>query len=209
MADLNLLLFISLAVPLAMFLVIFKGLTRNVIIFLLLGLVMCLLAGEINGLIVNFSKESTYYLTVNIIPIIEEILKAIPIIAYTYLYKPNKKELLMCAMVIGIGFAILENAYIFASSFNDVSFIFALVRGFGAGMMHALCTMMIGYGLSYALKEPKIALPGTFSLLAVAIMYHSTYNCIIQSDVYYLGLLLPIATFIPLVFIFKNKKTLE
>lgn len=73
----HLILFICLSAPLSMMLFIFNGRSRAILGFLLTGIFMCLYAGEINGLIRSITDFSLYYLTVNITPIVEEILKAI------------------------------------------------------------------------------------------------------------------------------------
>lgn len=40
---------------------------------------------------------------------------------------------------------------------------------------------------------------GTFALLSSAIIYHATYNLLVQSTYQYAGILLPIATYIPML----------
>ena len=99
-------------------------------------------------------------------------------------------------MAVGIGFAVLENAYYLL---NDASFnmIDAVVRAFGAGLMHGMCTLLVGIGISFVKKKRKLFAVGTFGLLSTAIVYHGIYNILIQSEFSIVGALLPIATYIP------------
>ena len=107
-------------------------------------------------------------------------------------------------MAVGIGFAVLENAYYLLNSptFNMID---AIVRAFGAGLMHGMCTLLVGVGISFVKKQPKIFLVGTFALLSTAITYHGIYNMLIQSDYQAIGVLLPISTYIPFV-VWRLKK---
>ena len=108
-------------------------------------------------------------------------------------------------MAVGIGFAVLENAFYLL---NDASFnmIDALIRAFGAGLMHGMCTLLVGVGISFAKKRSKIFVVGTFALLSTAITYHGIYNMLVQSDYEIIGFLLPMATYVPFfVFRIKNK----
>ena len=73
-------------------------------------------------------------------------------------------------------------------------------------MMHGLCTLAVGFALGYICKKRKLYITGTVSILSVAILYHSAYNIIIQSEYSVFGILLPLATFIPLITVVKKKK---
>ena len=100
----------------------------------------------------------------------------------------------------------MENAFYLL---NDVSFnmLDAIVRAFGAGLMHGMCTLLVGVGISFARKKSKIFLVGTFALLSTAITYHGIYNMLVQSRYEVVGYLLPIITYIPfLIWRFKVKK---
>jgi RsiW-degrading membrane proteinase PrsW (M82 family) len=82
----------------------------------------------------------------------------------------------------------------------------AIIRAFGAGLMHGMCTLLVGVGISFAKKRSKIFVVGTFALLSTAITYHGIYNMLVQSEFRIIGFLLPMATYIPFfVFRMKNK----
>ncbi|MBR2087229.1 MAG: PrsW family intramembrane metalloprotease, partial [Oscillospiraceae bacterium] len=61
------------------------------------------------------------------------------------------------------------------------------------------------YGISYIRKRRKLFLCGTFALLSTAIIYHATYNLLVQSSFQYAGILLPIATYVPVLLLTRSK----
>ena len=82
----------------------------------------------------------------------------------------------------------------------------AVVRAFGAGLMHGMCTLLVGVGIFFVRKKSKLFVVGTFAMLSTAITYHGIYNMLVQSDFRAIGYLLPITTYIPfLVWRIKKK----
>jgi RsiW-degrading membrane proteinase PrsW (M82 family) len=159
---------------------------------------------ELNGMLRSLLPMSTFEITIIVTPITEEILKAVPILVYALLISAKKELLFTASMAVGIGFAVLENAFYLL---NDASFnmIDALIRAFGAGLMHGMCTLLVGVGISFAKKRSKIFVVGTFALLSTAITYHGIYNMLVQSDFEVIGFLLPMATYIPF-FVWRIRK---
>ena len=93
---------------------------------------------------------STFEITIIVTPISEEILKAFPILVFATVFTPKKEALFTASMAVGIGFAVLENAFYLlkSGSFNMVD---AIVRAFGAGLMHGMCTLLVGVGISFVI----------------------------------------------------------
>lgn len=199
-------LFICLAAPLSMMLLIFKGRSRAILAFLLAGVFMCLFAGEINGLIRASTEASLYSLTVNITPIVEEVLKALPVVFTAFLFRPRQQFLLESSIAVGVGFATMENVCLLFDSASIISAGTILARGFGAGMMHGISTLAVGFSMTYVSADKKISKTGTVAALSVAIIYHSVYNILVQSEYPLLGILLPIASYIPLLLLLGKKK---
>ena len=199
MADLNLFLFISIVIPLGMLLLLVTGKSRRLVLFFIFGITECLFCGELNGILVRFF-ESTRYFTVNISPITEEVCKAFPVIVYAFLYKPERQHLLECGVAVGIGFAVLENAYILAGNAGYFTVGLAIARGIGAGMMHGLCQAAVAYGLSYITKHRKLSYTGTITFLCIAIVYHSIYNCFVQSAFAWAAYSLTLGTVVLIVY---------
>lgn len=199
MENLNLILFISFAAPLLMTLFISKGKLRTGLVFLFIGTAVCLFCGEFNTFILKLSPYDMRYFTSNFTPLFEEIFKALPILFYAFVFKPKKRTLLECSILVGVGFAVLENAFILGGSAGSVSIGLALIRGFGAGMMHGICTLNVGYGMTFVHTKRKLFYTGTIALLTVSIIYHGIYNTLVQSRYQLAGFLLPLLTFIPVL----------
>ncbi len=204
MGNLNLILFISFAAPLLMTLFVCKGKSRTLLTFLFLGTVVCLFCGEFNVIVMNALPFDRRYFTANFTPLFEEVFKAVPILVYAFLFKPKKRMLLECSVLVGVGFAVLENAYILGSSFSTVSIPIALIRGFGAGMMHGVCTLAVGYGMTFVHTKRKLFYTGTVALLSVATIFHSVYNTLVQSEQQLVGFVLPVVTFVPVLIILEK-----
>ena len=181
---------------------------RLPIAFVLVGIFISVFVAEINGVLKNWLMMDNHRFTIIVPPITEEILKAFPILIYATLVSDKKETLFTASMATGIGFAVLENAFYLL---NDPAFnmIDAVIRAFGTGLMHGMCTLLVGVGISFAKKRNKIFIVGTFALLSTAITYHSIYNMLVQSPYEIVGFLLPIFTYIPFLiwrFNIKSKK---
>ena len=206
MDNLIYMLFISVFVPIFLMALLLEKKARLPISFVLIGIFVSVFAAEINGLLRSLMAMDTFEFTIIVTPITEEILKAIPVLIFAIMISDKKETLFTASMATGIGFAILENAFYLL---NDLSFnmMDAIVRAFGAGLMHGMCTLLVGVGISFAKKKSKIFLVGTFALLSTAITYHGIYNMLGQSKYETVGFLLPIITYIPfLIWRFKIKK---
>lgn len=205
MDNLIYILFVSVFVPILLMACLIEKKARQPIIFVLIGIFVSVFAAEVNGLLQMLLPMSTFEVTIIVTPITEEILKAVPILVFAIVLDAKKEALFTAAMAVGIGFAVLENAYYLL---NDASFnmIDAIIRAFGAGLMHGMCTLLIGVGISFVKKKSKIFVVGTFALLSTAITYHGIYNMLVQSDYRAVGFLLPISTYIPFVVWRMNKK---
>ena len=196
MENLIYILFISVFVPILLMAFLVEKKSRLPISFMLVGIFVSVFVAEVNGLIRSFLTMDNFQFTIIVTPITEEIIKALPILIYATLISDKKETLFTAAMATGIGFAVLENAYYLL---NDYSFnmMDAIIRAFGAGLMHGMCTLLVGVGISFAKKRSKIFVVGTFALLSTAITYHGIYNMLVQSSYMTIGFVLPIVTYIP------------
>ena len=189
-------LFVSIFVPIMLMAVIVEKKARLPIIFVLLGIFISVFASEVNGVLVQTLDMDVYGITTIVTPVTEEILKALPILYYAIVISDKRENLFTASMATGIGFAILENAF-YLLSYPNFSMLSSVVRAFGAGLMHGMCTLLVGVGISFVKKQRKLFVVGTFGLLSTAIVYHGIYNILIQSEYSIVGALLPIATYIP------------
>lgn len=203
MDNLIYILFVAIFVPIFLMALLVEKRARLPIVFVLVGMFISVFISEINGLICSLHPISLYEATTIVTPITEEILKAVPILFYAMVVSDKKETLFTASMATGIGFAVLENTYYLLNSPN-FNMLDAVIRAFGTGLMHGMCTLLVGVGISFAKKKPKIFAVGTFALLSVAISYHGIYNMLVQSKYNFVGFVLPIATYLP-IFLWRMK----
>ena len=199
-------LFISIFFPLFLMMLLVEEKARLPIIFVMVGIFISVFASEVNGVLLSMLNITRYDATITLAPVTEELLKAFPILFYAVVVSDKKEKLFTASMATGIGFAILENAYYLIVNYETFSVLSALIRGFCTGLMHGMCTLLVGFGISFIRKRHKLFAVGTFALLSVAITYHAIFNMLIQSKYPVVGALLPMATYLPF-FIWRNVKS--
>ena len=208
MDDLIYILFVAIFIPILLMACLVEKKARLPIIFVLIGIFLSVFASEINGYLRSLLPMSTFEITIVVTPISEEIIKAFPILLFATILTPKKESLFTASMAVGIGFAILENAFYLLNS-SSFDFFDGIIRAFGAGLMHGMCTLLVGVGIYFVKKKRKLFVVGTFAMLSTAITYHGVYNMFVQSDFKVIGYLLPITTYIPfLVWRIKKNQTM-
>lgn len=210
MGKITYVLYLCFLIPMALSLFIMRKESRLVVAFVLIGTTVCLIAGEINNRIYLALDKDMLYFTTTVSPVTEELLKALPILLFALFVSDNRQKLAQSAFAVGLGFAIMENMIMITQNLYSVDIKWAIMRGFGASLMHSICTVAVGIGISFVRKRKKLFYCGTLSLLMLAVTYHSIYNTLVLSPYKYFGVLLPICTYIPLlIFSFKRKKIEE
>ena len=189
-------LFVSISIPILLMALLVEKKSRLPITFILIGIFISVFASEVNGLLADVLAMDMYSVTTIVTPVTEELLKMLPVLYYAVVISDKKEKLFTASMAIGIGFAILENAF-YLLNYSKFTMLSAVIRAFGAGLMHGMCTLLVGVGISFVKKKSKLFAVGTFGLLSTAIVYHGIYNILIQSEYSIVGALLPIATYIP------------
>jgi RsiW-degrading membrane proteinase PrsW (M82 family) len=205
MGNLIYILFISIFFPLFLMMLLVEKKARLPIVFVMVGIFISVFASEVNGVLLGKLNLTRYDATITLAPITEELLKALPILFYAIVISDKQETLFTASMATGIGFAILENAYYLIVNYETFSFVSALIRGFGTGLMHGMCTLVVGFGISFIRKKSKLFAVGTFALLSTAITYHSIFNMLIQSKYTMFGAFLPLVTYLPF-FIWRQVK---
>ena len=189
-------LFVSVSIPILLMTLLVEKKARLPIAFMLIGIFVSVFAAEVNGLLTKALSVELYSITAVVTPVSEELLKALPILYYALVISDKREKLFTASMATGIGFAVLENAF-YLLNYPNFTMLSAIIRAFGAGLMHGMCTLLVGVGISFIKKKRKLFAVGTFGLLSTAIVYHGVYNILIQSQFSIVGALLPIATYIP------------
>lgn len=205
MDNLTYVAFIAMTVSLALMLPLMEKKVRRLVIFMIVGMFACLFVSELNQIFLDTYNNDTFYVTTTITPVTEEIVKMLPILYLAIVISDDRRVLIPNAFAVGVGFALLENVVILTQNVENVTILWALVRGFGSGLVHGICTVMVGWGISYIRKRRKFFYCGTFALLSAAIIYHAIYNLLVQSEYRYVGILLPILTYIPVIYYLRKK----
>ena len=197
MEQITSILYICIASPLLpMLFIIHEKRPRFIVGSMVIGMTICLLAGEINTLLLGFFGNDTMYVTTTITPISEELLKALPVLYIALFFSDERETLITISFAVGVGFAILENAVILTHNISSVTVIWALLRVVGAALMHGACTSAVGLGISYVKKRRKLFFCGTFALLVTAMTFHATFNVLVQSRFSIAAFIMPTVLYI-------------
>lgn len=182
MDDMIYILFICIFVPILLMVNLIEKKARLPIVFMLVGIFISVFVSEINGMLRSAMPLNNYEMTIIVTPMTEELLKALPILFYALFISDRAEVLFTASMATGIGFAVLENMY-YLLNVEAWNAFEAVVRAFGTGLMHGMCTLLVGAGITFVKKKRKIFWVGTFALLSTAIIYHGIYNRLMPSSV--------------------------
>ncbi len=147
-------------------------------LFCIAGMGVCLLSAYINTFLAAVCRADVLAATVEIAPVVEELMKLLPLVFYLLVFEPEGEKIKSAAITLALSFATFENVcYLIQNGADRFSFIF--FRGFGAGAMHVLCGLLVGGGLSYAWQRTRLKIAGTCGLLGAVITFHAIYNLLV------------------------------
>lgn len=189
-------IFICMSVPLLLLMTLLDKRSRILMGFMLSGMLIAVSAYEINSTMQVLFLMSGQEISVKVAPVIEEILKSVPVLLFAIIISDDRKIVLPLAMSVGIGFAILENAFLLINYINQVTLGWAIIRGISTSLSHGICTLIVGYGMTFIRKQKKLFYTGIFGLLSFAITFHATFNLLIQSKYDWIGMMLPICIYL-------------
>ena len=203
-------IFVCIVVPLLVSLLFIRKNVRHFVIFLMLGMAACLLSAYISAFLGSVKAATPEETSVFISPVVEEIMKLIPIVFFLLVFEPDDENLALSAVAVGVGFATFENCC-FILSGSAESLTYMLVRGFAVGVMHLVCTVTVGYGLAFSRSEGLIRAAVSVGLLAFAATFHGLYNLLVSRPGLpsYIGFVLPITAALVLRTFFRRKRTDE
>lgn len=170
-----------MAIPLLLTLFFTRGTVRKYTVFLMLGMVTCLLSAYVSSFFMVYYGVDSAIASIDITPVCEEIMKLLPILFYFLIFDPDPGELPAAATVIAAGFATFENICSLAEN-GTADFSFILVRSLSAGALHILCGIVCGFGVSYMFRRRWLALTGTVGILGFCVGFHGIYNLLITAE---------------------------
>ena len=198
-------LLLCIAVPLAIAIPFLRGNTRRFPVCFLLGLGVCLLSAYISGFFNMAFAMDGRDTAIYISPVIEEIMKLLPLIFYMFVFLPGDEELLHSAIAIGVGFATFENCcYLLTMGTESLSF--TMIRGFAVGVMHVVSILFVTFGLVLERRFHSLSAPEVIGALALSTAFHGLYKLLVSQPGIpsYIGYGLPLVTAALLYFLFRK-----
>ena len=129
-------------------------------VFCIAGMGVCLLSAYINTFLAAVCHADALAATAEIAPVVEEIMKLLPLAFYLLVFEPESEKIKPAAVTVALAFATFENVcYLIQNGADRFSFIF--FRGFGTGAMHVLCGIIVGAGLAYSWQRTWLKIAGT------------------------------------------------
>ena len=189
--------FVCIAAPLLLAMFAMGKKYYRIFFFCFAGMGACLLSAYINTFFVHFYSANLFNATTQIAPVVEEIMKLLPLLFYLIIFEPKSGEIPIAVLIVAVSFATFENiCYLTQHGASDLSFL--LIRGFGTGSMHIVSGAIIGYGLVYVWQYGWLRTAGTVGLLGATITFHAIYNLLISygGTAQYLAFALPIFTLV-------------
>lgn len=196
---------ICIAVPLLIATLFTRGNTQRFVISSLVGMGVCLLAAYISGFVCSVSGMGEEETAIFISPVIEEIMKLIPLLFYLMMFKPEDEQILIHATGIGTGFATFENCcYILTKGAASLPYI--MIRGMAVGVMHIVSILALAFGIILARKYNALSFSSLAGALALSMTFHGLYNLLVSAPgvASLVGYALPLITAVFLFIIYRR-----
>ena len=196
---------LCIAVPLAISMFFIQGELRRYLAAFLLGMVMCLISAYISGfmnLVTDMGENDT---SVFISPVIEELMKLMPLFFFMVMFAPKERTLTMLAVAIGSGFATFENCcYILTSGSENLTYV--LIRGFVVGVMHIVSILALSVWFISAKRLNVFGFPAVVGGMSLAMIFHALYNLLVSEPgtSRIIGYLLPLLTTAGLYYLYRK-----
>lgn len=168
---------------------------RASFVFCFAGMLVCLLSAYLNTFFTIFYQADTMNAATQIAPVVEEIMKLLPLLFFLIVFEPDLQRFRLAAMLVAASFATFENICYLAEN-GAGHMLFLLIRGFGTGAMHVVCGSAYSEGLRFVWHDRllrSVCIPG---LLCVTIIYHAIYNLLVSvgDSVQVIGYCIPLFT---------------
>ena len=185
--------FLCIASPLLIATLCMGKRQRKFFLFCFAGMGACLLSAYINTFFAALYRADTFTTTTEIAPVVEEIMKLLPLLFFLAVFEPTFARFRLAAVIVAASFATFENICFLTQNGAD-QILFLLIRGFGTGAMHVVCGNVYGGALRPVWDSRPLRAACLFALLCVAIIYHAIYNLLVSAG----GTPQLIAYFVPL-----------
>ena len=168
---------------------------RAAFVFCFAGMLVCLLSAYLNTFFTIIYQADTMNAATQIAPVVEEIMKLLPLLFFLIVFEPDLQRFRLAAMLVAASFATFENICYLAEN-GAGQMLFLLIRGFGTGAMHVVCGSAYSEGLRFVWHDRllrSVCIPG---ILCVTIIYHAIYNLLVSAggSVQVIGYCVPLFT---------------
>ena len=186
-------IYICIAAPIIIAVLCTKGNRKMSMLFVLGGMTACLLSSYISTFVASVLGLDLQEASISISPVVEEIMKLLPILFYLLVFEPPAGKAAGCTLMVAVGFATFENICYLTEN-GAASVVNLIIRGFGTGTMHVLCGVIIAIGMVKLWDKIWLRVGGSIGLLALAIDYHAVFNLLVSQGgkIAYFGLVVPI-----------------
>ena len=172
-------LLLCIAVPLLIAVPFLHGGVRRFVLAFLMGMIVCILSAYISGFFKILAAMETKDTAVYISPVVEEIMKLLPLLFYLFVYLPRDDDLLQVAVAVGVGFATFENCcYLLSAGTESLSF--TLIRGMAVGVMHIVSILFFAFGLVLIRRFRCMTFSAVLGALALSSTFHGLYNLLVS-----------------------------
>ena len=170
---------ICIAVPLVISLLFTKRSTRRFIVSFMTGMIVCLLSAYISGYLAVSTSYSTEEASIFLSPIVEEIMKFLPVLFCFFVFEPSPEDLKPTAVGVGAGFATFENCcFILSSGASHLGYV--MIRGLAVGVMHLVTMVAFVMGLRLLKRYKVVSFAGIVGALSMSMTFHGLYNLLVS-----------------------------
>ncbi len=202
--------YVCLAAPLLLAVLCLRREGRRSLLFTLSGMTACLCSAYISTYLAALKGIDAAAASYEIVPVVEEIMKSLPVLFFLLVYEPEKRTAIAGALMVAVGFATFENVC-FLTAYGSSDLLRLVIRGFGTGAMHVVCGMIVAIGLFYLWDQVWLRVVGSFALLCFVITFHAIFNIFVAQTgaVFWIGSVIPLVTVLGYLLFFRKKVNLS
>ena len=202
--------YVCLAAPLLLAVLCLRREGRRSLLFTLSGMTACLCSAYISTYLAALKGIDAAAASYEIVPVVEEIMKSLPVLFFLLVYEPEKRTAIAGALMVAVGFATFENVC-FLTAYGSSDLLRLVIRGFGTGAMHVVCGMIVAIGLFYLWDQVWLRGVGSFALLCFVITFHAIFNIFVAQTgaVFWIGSVIPLVTVLGYLLFFRRKVNLS
>lgn len=184
---------LCIAAPLLLSTLFVRDQARRYVLAFVSGMVACLLAAYVTGFLRLLIGWEETEVRIFLSPVVEELIKLIPLLIMLQLAEPEDDALLLLAVALGTGFATFENCCTLLGS-GEIGLSFVLIRGLAVGVMHIVSVAALSLGIIAARRLQVLSLAGFMGAVSVSMTFHGLYNLLVSQPgaSSYVGFCLPL-----------------